>query len=402
VTGRGPQRDGGPVFTGSPLAPPPDSYQDPRDHSQFHTIIRRITGEESYEGPKPPLPPGPRPPSPKVHVGGGPAPPAPPSFPAPGFAPPPPPVNVPAPPGFSSPFVSAPAMGVPAAGVSPFIEQPAEPAAPAAATPEAARHGRLVALFGCKGGVGNTFVAINLAAALARTANVCLVDMDLQMGDILTSLNLEGRCAVSHLIREVRTGGETFNPRTVLDRHEGSGVYVLSQVHCLEELDLLKPSELVNLFGFLKTRFPYTIIDGLRGFDDNSMVLLDAADIILLVVSQDVPSVRAASRSMEIFRRIGYDPDKVRIVVNRYYKKALVTPSYIGMSLKTPHVDLVRRDFPLALKSLNEGIPLHLMAPQSKIALDIDKLADALRDRDGRAAAAEQPGGLLQKLRFWK
>lgn len=264
------------------------------------------------------------------------------------------------------------------------------------------RQGKLIAMFGCKGGTGSTFLGLNLAVALARRHNVCLVDMDYQMGDVQVSLNMEGRCAISHFLREIRDGGETFNPRNVLDRHEGTGIYVVSQVHCLEELDLLRPSEIARLVTFLKQRFPFVIVDGLRGFDDNSMFVLDAADRILLTISQDVPSVRSAGRSMEIFRRIGYDETKVAVVINRYYKKALVTPASAARSLRLEQVHTVRSDFKLVVKSLNEGNPLATIAPQAKVTRDLDRLAEAM---SGRSLGGRRPGeqqGLFSKLKFWK
>ena len=55
----------------------------------------------------------------------------------------------------------------------------------------------LVAVLGPKGGTGKTLVATNLSVALAqRDANVVLVDLDLQFGDIGLALGLspEARC----------------------------------------------------------------------------------------------------------------------------------------------------------------------------------------------------------------
>ncbi len=370
----------------APLAAPPEGG-DRFDQSQFHTIIRRISGDGSdlysIPGLGPPPPPPPRtasvpPPVPNLHLD------------ASG-------VSLQPPPAPSSP----PPFGLPQQvefGTDATVGEAME-ATQAVDPEEQQRQGQLVALFGCKGGTGNTFAAVNLAAALARRHNVCLVDLDLQMGDVLVSLNMEGRCAISHFIRDIREEGEHFNPRNVLDRHEGTGVYVLSQVHCLEELDLLRPSEIGRVFSFLKSRFHYVVVDGLRTFDDNSMFVLDQADRILMVLTQDVPSVRSASRSMEIFRRIGYDESKVAVVLNSYRNRELITPHYVAMSLRLQPVLTLRRDFKLVLKSINEGTPLHVCAPQSKIAGDIDALAQEL---GGRAGDRAQQGGVFSKLKFWK
>ncbi len=349
-----------------PLAPPPPDSGNPLERSQFHTILKRISREPGggYSLAGAPPPPPPPPPAVVQHVQ--------------------------APVGQDDLDATYPADPSMLLGMADEAET----------SPGGAQEGHMVALFGCKGGVGNTFVAVNLAAELARRHNVCLVDMDLQMGDVLVSMNMDGRCAISHLIRDIRDEGDSFNPRSVLDRHEGTGVYVLSQVHWLEELDLLKPTEIGHLFSFLKKRFHFVVVDGLRSFDDNSMFVLDAADTILLVVQQDVPSVRSAARSMEIFRRVGYDDSKVVVVVNRFYKKALVTPKYVSESLQLDRVATIRHDFKTVIKSLNEGRPLLNMAPQAKITADLAGLARLIKG--GEEDQSPQAKGLLSNLRFWK
>jgi len=256
------------------------------------------------------------------------------------------------------------------------------------------QNGKLISLFACKGGVGTTFTAVNLAVALAlgTKRDVCLVDFDFQMGDVQVSLNMPGRCAISQVMKEIREQGASFDPRTVLDRHVATGVYVLSQTHCLEELGLINPGDLERLVKVLRHWFSFVITDGLRTFDDTAMICLDGADKILLTINQDVPSVRSAGRTVELFRRIGYDERKVTVVVNRHNKKALVSNESISASLKLPRVHGIRNDFKLALKSLNEGKPIHRVAPQSKIAMDIDGLAMALTRKASKPKVAEKRG----------
>ncbi len=258
------------------------------------------------------------------------------------------------------------------------------------------QQGHLIVLFGCKGGVGNTFTAINLAVSLAQEHNVCLVDMDLQMGDVLVSLNMEGRGAFSHLIREVRKEGDSLNPRTILDRHTDTGISVVSQVNHLEELGMITPTEVANTFQFLKGSFPFTVVDGIRGFDDLSMPILDVADTVIFVVNQDVASVRSAGRTLDVFRRIGYDESRVVVVVNSYHKREVIKPVDIARSLRLNRVFTLRRDERLVLRSLNEGKPVLLLAPQSRILRDMEAVAEAIPDKRSSQVMKTAGGKLVQ------
>ena len=95
---------------------------------------------------------------------------------------------------------------------------------------------------------------------------------------------------------------------------------------------------------------------------------------------------------MDLFRRIGYDERKATVVVNRHNKKAFVSTQAISESLKLPNVHPIRNDFRLAVKSLNEGRPVHRLEPQSKLALDIDALAIALTRKPGKPKPPKKRG----------
>src|SRR5437870_9909345 len=84
----------------------------------------------------------------------------------------------------------------------------------------------LVAVLGPKGGTGKTLIATNLAVALAqRDANVVLVDLDLQFGDIGLALGLSPERTMYDLMK----AGPPFDHEK-LERHlirHSSGVKVL-------------------------------------------------------------------------------------------------------------------------------------------------------------------------------
>ena len=60
----------------------------------------------------------------------------------------------------------------------------------------------LIGVLGPKGGTGKTLIATNLAVALAqRDANVVLVDLDLQFGDVGLALGLSPERTIYDLMK---------------------------------------------------------------------------------------------------------------------------------------------------------------------------------------------------------
>src|SRR5262245_4731602 len=80
----------------------------------------------------------------------------------------------------------------PTAPPPPVQGAPPAPAATVAPQGRTQPKGQVLVVFGCRGGAGSTTIAVNVAASMARAGkNVCLVDLDLQLGDVATALDLD-------------------------------------------------------------------------------------------------------------------------------------------------------------------------------------------------------------------
>ena len=164
--------------------------------------------------------------------------------------------------------------------------------------------------------MGATSLATHLAGALARQGRrVCLVDLDLELGDVLSFLDLKG----AYTLADVAANAHRLD-RELLDasvpRH-ASGVWVLSQCDAVADGERLDPGAVAGVLRFLRRHYDHVIIDGLRDFGDLALAALDLAARILLVVTQEVPAVRSAQRCAAYFRQLGYDGDRVLLLVNR-------------------------------------------------------------------------------------
>lgn len=296
----------------------------------------------------------------------------------------------------TTPFGSVPAhiptpRPVMPVGSAPQVAVPAERPAPH-------QRGKLLVFFGCRGGAGATMLSVNVASSLARGgASVCVVDLDLQLGDVFVALDLEPNTSIAGLAREM-DALDAAALRRRLVRHD-SGVYALSQTGRLDDVDPELGERLPALLTCLLGHFDYVVADGVRDFGDCALPVLDMADRIALVLTQDVQAIRRAARVSQLFRKLGYPEHKVHVVVNRHSGKAPVEESEIERVLSMPIAATVRNDYARLRQSLDEGALLHDIARTAPVTYDVEQVAPALfADGRNRAPAAARRGFLARLL----
>jgi pilus assembly protein CpaE len=260
---------------------------------------------------------------------------------------------------------------------------PQPPAAPPstepspAAQPEPQTQGKVIVMFSCRGGCGATTLAVNTAAQLANAGkSVCLVDLDLQLGDVFVALDLEPQTSIAALAREASTIDPSALKRR-LARHD-SGIYALTQVGHLDDVDPQLVERMPALMATLASQFDYVVVDGVRDFGDCALAALDMADQVAMVLSQDVASVRRAARAVKLFRRLGYSEKKLRLVLNRTSRKARVGEPEIVRALGLAVSARVRNDFKKATGAMDDGALIGEVARGSGLDKDLGKLARTL------------------------
>lgn len=303
---------------------------------------------------------------------------------------------------------SAPVARMPPPAPVRFVSAPQEPSvvemlprapratnqAPTAPAPMAlpARRGELTVVLGCRGGAGATTLAVNTAAALARAGKtVCIVDLDLQLGDVLVALDLESQTSLSAVAREAGAL-DAASLRRRLAQH-GSGVCALSQAGHLDDLDGTLTKRLPELLDALRAHFDHVIVDGVRDFGDVALAALEVATRILVVVTQDVPAVRRAARALDVLGRLGIEPARCALVVNRAVKRAAIDTAAIERALAMRVTATVREDAKVSV-ALDAGALLIDVARSRPVADDVIALANLCRGNES------QRGGQPPRRRF--
>jgi len=241
----------------------------------------------------------------------------------------------------------------------------------------AVRLGSITAVVPAKGGMGATVIATHLAGALHRAGRrVCVVDLDLELGDVLTFLDLAGTYTLADVAANMRRLDRDLLEASV-PRHK-SGVFVLSQSEKVAEADRVSPETVVQVLRFLRHHYDHVVLDGLRDFGDIPLAALDLADRTLLVVTQEVPAVRNAQRKAELLRQLGFDAGRVLVVVNRYQKSSPITRQVIEETVRLPVVATIGNDFQSLARAVNQGVLVWSESRRSAVARDVEALAQQL------------------------
>jgi pilus assembly protein CpaE len=232
----------------------------------------------------------------------------------------------------------------------------------------------LIAVLGPKGGTGKTLIATNLAVALAqRDANVVLVDLDLQFGDIGLALGLSPERTMYDLMK----AGPPFDHEK-LDRHlikHSSGVKVLIAPTRPDQASAISIDYLRDVYASLRTMCDAVIVDTPPGFTPEVIATIDVSGEVCMVGMLDSLSLKNTKLGLETLDLMGYDTSRVALVLNRADSRVGITPDDVSTIVgRSPDVFIPSdREIP---RSINEGTPIVAAKQSSGAAKAFRTLAD--------------------------
>lgn len=224
--------------------------------------------------------------------------------------------------------------------------------------------GRILTVFSNKGGLGKTTIAVNLALAMSEALEkpVALVDLNLQLGDITTFLDIEPKQTIVDIAKNIARVDAAYLESSLAEYSQGkSKVFILADPLQVEDAEEISAEQINTVLTILKATFHYVIVDTNTSFDAKTLTALDLADNILLVSMVNLPTIRSTQRILSLFERLQYDEQKVKLLVNRYLPDEEITVEDVEETLEQNVFWKIPNNYHLVMSSINRGTPIMAM-----------------------------------------
>jgi len=253
---------------------------------------------------------------------------------------------------------------------------PVAVAAPAASVADV-DPGQIIAVFGPKGGIGRTTIAVNVAVAAAselgqRTA---LVDGSFQFGDVGVLLNLNPKNkSIADLAPDLEAGLELETIDPFLTVHS-SGVKVLLAPPTPEMAELVTPVGVRKVLEMLRRTNDLIIVDCSSSMTHTTLAILDQADVILTMLTLEITSIKNMRLFLEVTDQLGYESSAIKLVLNRADSTLGIRVADVEQSIGRKVDHTIVSYGRSVVYALNRGIPFFMSNREAQVSQDILRLA---------------------------
>jgi pilus assembly protein CpaE len=241
------------------------------------------------------------------------------------------------------------------------------------------RKATIISTFSLKGGVGRTTLASNLAIAI-RNQNpdkeVAIIDGNLLHGDQSVVLNATEQKSIADVLRHLNNLDRDLITDIMITH--SSGVKLLAAPPDAQAGEQITGEHMRVVLQHMTNMFDYIIVDTRPSFDEVTLTLLDHSDKILLLLTLELTAIKGAKQYLELGDLLGYDSERISLVINRSTLQAGIPIDDVGASLKgTILARLPDEPLPV-IRSINEGVPIVQSSPMSALSQEFNRLASVL------------------------
>ncbi|MDX9863866.1 MAG: response regulator [Anaerolineaceae bacterium] len=243
----------------------------------------------------------------------------------------------------------------------------------------------IIVIYSGKGGCGCTTLATNLALALtlgrkSPNEKILLVDGSMQYGDVAVFLNEQVRNSITELASRV-DDLDIEVIEDVITKHSISDLHILAAPPRPELADSVTAEQFGKLLQYLRKIYKYIVVDTSSYLTGAVMAALDEADLILLLTSQSIPSIKNANYFFNLSDASGIPRNRIMFILNKYDKKIAISPERIGESLRQEIAAVIPYDDKVVDNAINQGKPFILENRTLPVSKSIIEIAEKIPEK---------------------
>ena len=250
--------------------------------------------------------------------------------------------------------------------------------------------GKIIVVYSPKGGTGCTTIATNLGIALhSEESRTVLVDASLQFGDLAVFLNEQVKNSIIDLtMRADELDSDVVEE--VLIKNNSTGLRLLPAPPKPEMADHVTGEQLSKTLQFLQKIYAYVVVDTASYLTEVVQSALDVADLIILITTQDIPSIKSCSSFLALADSSGIKRERIMFIMNRFDKRIAISPERIGESLRQEVKIAIPFEERIVPLSINRGVPFIIDNKSHPIGKSILSLAGIVREKITALESGEQ------------
>ncbi len=239
---------------------------------------------------------------------------------------------------------------------------------------------KTITVFGNKGGVGKTFVTVNLATSLALGGQrVLVVDMDLQAGqDMARMLNLSPARSMVDLfsLLESSPGPDIIHKNAT---PHTCGLEFLPAINNVKQLGHITPENIKPFFKKAALEYEYILVDVGNVFSETLITVLDYSNLILLVATPDILAIYQTKWSLDVLQSLQFPLKMVKVILNRSESRGSFAWQEVKSALSCDIFGHIPSDGRVVGMALNRGIPCVIDDPKSKVSEAFSKMVTSIK-----------------------
>jgi len=217
-----------------------------------------------------------------------------------------------------------------------------------------------------------------MAASLAQAGNsVCIVDLDLQFGDVCHYLQLEPEKTIFDAQQAIVQNEADFFAENYSTSYSCGEVdfSVLAAPLKMEEAYNISAPAVQRVINSLRPQFDYIVVDTTAAFSELNLAVMDQSTLITFVGIVDfIPTIKNMKIGYDTMRSIGYEKNRIRFVLNRSDAKTSIAPEDVEQLLEERFYHVLPNNFSAAMGSIDRGLPLVLDREPTALGRSLQEL----------------------------